>query len=220
MNGSSQNTSGVISHELQEQIDDFADRLAASGTSSCQDDNTRLSGSLAVAMATVAILKRIVSQATWQSASELMHILRSEGRLMVARAGVNDMIVGNLIRRVIKLVREDYHSALLHPDSLDASNIGAGGTSRDSELLQHATSQVDEKATEVTAGHNDGDPPDSLHGYMAGSGIRQAEEYTKCVPDLGDRISQSIDELSGELETSADEIADQGNNRTKKNLKL
>ena len=206
----------MISPELQGQINEFANRLTSSTTSYGQDNNEtpRLEGSLAVAMATVAILKRIVSQATWCSANDLMQILRAEGRLMVARAGIHDMIVGNMIRRVLKYVREDYHSASLHPLSTDPNNVVSGGASRDSELLHHATSKEDEKPTDTCLGHTassgDGDPPDSLHSYMAVSGLRQTEGYNKLVPDLADRLYSSLSELEGELEEGAIEIRNQG----------
>ena len=167
--------------------------------------NKGVEPSLSVALATVAILKRIVSQAEWITASDVMKIIRSEGRIMAARAGINEMIVGNIVRRILKIIREDYHSASNRPLSADATD----SISRDSELLHHATSKEDDCMSGQTS-TKDGDPPDSLHGYMAGPGLRETEEYNKHIPDLLDSISQSIDELSGELETGAFEIREQG----------
>lgn len=208
----------MIAAELQEQINEFANQLAASTAVSTQDNNKidRLDGSLSVALATVAILKDIVSQATWSSANDLMQIVRSEGRIMAARAGINEMIVGNIVRRVLKIIREDYHSLSIRPLAMESSNLGAGGLSRDSELLHHATSKEDDSALGHSAPVKDGDPLDSLHGYMAGPGLRQTEEYDKIVPDLVDSISQSIDELKDELEIGANEIRDQGKFRLPK----
>ena len=198
----------MIAAELHEHINEFANRLAAStALSTSRNDSARLDGSLSVALATVAILKRIVSQATWRSANDLMQIIRAEGRIMVARAGINEMIVGNIIRRVLKIIREDYHSAATRPVTSEL-NMETNGASRDSELLHHATSKEDDLS--LTASAKDGDPPESLHSYLAGPGLRQAEEYNKLVPDLLDSISQSIDELSDELEIGANEIRDQG----------
>ena len=71
----------MIAAELQEQINQFTNQLSAS-TALCDvtnDDNLRFDGSLSVAIATVAILKRIVSQASWSSANDLMQIVRAEG---------------------------------------------------------------------------------------------------------------------------------------------
>ena len=198
----------MIAAELHEHINEFANRLAAStALNTSRNDSAQLDGSLSVALATVAILKRIVSQATWRSANDLMQIIRAEGRIMVARAGINEMIVGNIIRRVLKIIREDYHSAATRPVTSEL-NTETNGLSRDSELLHHATSKEDDLS--LTASAKDGDPPESLHSYLAGPGLRQAEEYNKLVPDLLDSISQSIDELSDELEIGANEIRDQG----------
>lgn len=200
----------MISPELQEHINEFVNKLAASTVlSGLETENAPLNSSLSVALATVTILKRIVSQADWTSAMDLMKIIRAEGRIMSARAGINEMIVGNIVRRVLKIIREDYHSASIRPLTSDSTDSGIKNISRDSELLHHATSKEDD----CVAGHTttkDGDPPDSLHGYMAGPGLRETEEYNKLVPDLLDSISQSIDELSGELETGAFEIREQG----------
>jgi len=196
----------MVPSELQQHINEFVNKLAASTALSNleSEENGTLNSSLSVALATVAILKRIVSQAKWTSASDVMKIIRSEGRIMAARAGINEMIVGNIVRRILKIIREDYHSASNRPLSADTTD----SISRDSELLHHATSKEDDCMSGQTS-TKDGDPPDSLHGYMAGPGLRETEEYNKHIPDLLDSISQSIDELSGELETGAFEIREQ-----------
>ena len=198
----------MVPSELQEQVNEFVSKLAASTAINNyeNDQNVHLNSSLSVALATVAILKRIVSQAKWTSASDIMKIIRNEGRIMSARAGINEMIVGNIVRRILKIIREDYHSASNRSTTTDAID----GVSRDSELLHHATSKEDDCVAGQNTSTKDGDPPDSLHGYMAGPGLRETEEYNKHIPDLLDSISQSIDELSGELETGAIEIREQG----------
>ena len=197
----------MLPPEVQEQVTAFVNKLAASTALNNyeSDPNVHLNSSLSVALATVAIFKRIVSQTEWNTASDIMKIIRAEGRIMSSRAGINEMIVGNIVRRILKIIREDYHSASTRPLTSDATD----GVSRDSELLYHATSKEDECIAGQTS-TKDGDPPDSLHGYMAGPGLRETEEYNKHIPDLLDSISQSIDELSGELETGAMEIREQG----------
>ena len=197
----------MLPPEVQEQVTAFVNKLAASTALNNyeNDPNVHLNSSLSVALATVAIFKRIVSQAEWNTASDIMKIIRAEGRIMSSRAGINEMIVGNIVRRILKIIREDYHSASSRPFTSDATD----GVSRDSELLYHATSKEDECIAGQTS-TKDGDPPDSLLGCMAGPGLRETEEYNKHIPDLLDSISQSIDELSGELETGAMEIREQG----------
>ena len=208
------NSNRMISPALQEQINEFSNQLSSSLTldSQSNDEIQTMKGSLSVAKATVEILKRIVSQATWSSANDLMQILRAEGRLMVARAGIHDLVVGNMVRRVLKTVREEYQSASIHPLSNDPNNVGFTGQSRDSELLQHATSKEEEISTEANLGNatGEGDQPESLQSYMSGPGSRQMDEFNKIIPDLGERLFHSIDELAGELDSSSLEIVEQG----------
>ncbi|KAG9481682.1 translation initiation factor eIF2B subunit beta [Eleutherodactylus coqui] len=56
---------------------------------------------------TVALLRRIIAQARWGNAGELMDIIRKEGRRMTA-AQPSETTVGNMVRRVLKLIREEY----------------------------------------------------------------------------------------------------------------
>ncbi|XP_002740976.1 translation initiation factor eIF2B subunit beta-like [Saccoglossus kowalevskii] len=67
-------------------------------------------GSYEIAKKTVDILRRLVSQTRWSNAGEIMDIIRREGRRMMD-AQPSEAIVGNMVRRVLKIVREEYASA-------------------------------------------------------------------------------------------------------------
>ena len=114
----------MLPPEVQEQVTAFVNKLAASTALNSyeNDPNVHLNSSLSVALATVAIFKRIVSQAEWNTASDIMKIIRAEGRIMSSRAGINEMIVGNIVRRILKIIREDYHSASTRPFTSDATD--------------------------------------------------------------------------------------------------
>uniref|UniRef100_A0A3B3DZK1 Translation initiation factor eIF2B subunit beta n=1 Tax=Oryzias melastigma TaxID=30732 RepID=A0A3B3DZK1_ORYME len=66
-----------------------------------------LRSSAETARETTALLRRITAQARWSSAGDLMEIIRKEGRRMTA-AQPSETTVGNMIRRVLKIVREEY----------------------------------------------------------------------------------------------------------------
>lgn len=71
----------------------------------------QLLGSYDVAMQTVQLCRRIVSQTRWGTAGELMDIVRTEGRKM-ASAQQTESAVGNMVRRVLKIIREEYSESV------------------------------------------------------------------------------------------------------------
>lgn len=87
--------------DLSERIESFISDLKQ-GT---------IHGSYNVAFRTVSLLIRVVSQRKWSNAKELMDIVREEGKKMMA-AQPSESAVGNMVRRVLKIIREEYASAL------------------------------------------------------------------------------------------------------------
>lgn len=108
-----------------------------------------------------------------------MSVLRSEGRQMMADSGTSGNHIGNLFRRILKLVREEYASSFptVEDETAEApsSGGGSGGGSGEKAMMSDATNDFSRA-------------PDN---------------------ELLDKIYASIDELGMELLTSADEISDQ-----------
>ncbi|XP_041359982.1 translation initiation factor eIF-2B subunit beta-like isoform X2 [Gigantopelta aegis] len=70
----------------------------------------QMNGSYNIACRTVRLLVRIIAQTKWSSAKDLMDIIRNEGkRLMVIDP--SETVIGNMVRRVLKIIREEYASA-------------------------------------------------------------------------------------------------------------
>ncbi|XP_063295957.1 translation initiation factor eIF2B subunit beta isoform X1 [Pelobates fuscus] len=84
--------------ELSERIESFVAELKRGGRRPSSEETAR---------DTVGLLRRIIAQARWGNAGELMEIIRREGRRMTA-AQPSETTVGNMVRRVLKLVREEY----------------------------------------------------------------------------------------------------------------
>ena len=146
----------VLPAELRRSIDGFIDSLNSSSPTETEGPS-----SVNVANTTVQILKRIVEQAAWNGNAQcLMQLLKCEGKRMTEASGTWNLIIGNLVRRVLNLIREDYRSSCL----------------------------------------------ESQDGVLSS---QETPDFSRILPDLKDKISQSVDELSMELVTSADEISDQ-----------
>uniref|UniRef100_A0A8D0AQ29 Translation initiation factor eIF2B subunit beta n=1 Tax=Sander lucioperca TaxID=283035 RepID=A0A8D0AQ29_SANLU len=88
--------------DLTERIEAFLSDLKRGGSGTGP-----LRGSAETARETTALLRRITAQARWSSAGDLMEIIRKEGRRITA-AQPSETTVGNMIRRVLKIVREEY----------------------------------------------------------------------------------------------------------------
>ncbi|XP_031656773.1 translation initiation factor eIF-2B subunit beta-like isoform X1 [Oncorhynchus kisutch] len=88
--------------DLTERIEAFLADLKRGGSGTGP-----LRGSGEMARETTYLLRRITAQARWSSAGDLMEIIRNEGRRMTA-AQPSETTVGNMVRRVLKIIREEY----------------------------------------------------------------------------------------------------------------
>lgn len=64
-----------------------------------------------IACETVRLLERIVTLSNWGTAQDLMHIIRQNGKRLID-AQPTHTVVGNMVRRVLKIIRDEYSSAL------------------------------------------------------------------------------------------------------------
>jgi len=96
---------GEKANDLKERISAFLDEIKKSATN----------GSCDVAIKTISLLIRIISQAKFSNAEELLKHVRIEGQNIQA-ADPSENIIGNIIRRVLKTIREEYRELLLQGD--------------------------------------------------------------------------------------------------------
>ncbi|PKU45629.1 translation initiation factor eif-2b subunit beta [Limosa lapponica baueri] len=89
------------SSELSEQIEAFVARLRGGGERPRSEDTARQ---------TLSLLRKIIGHGRWSRAGELMDLIRTEGRRMTA-AQPSETTVGNMVRRVLKVIREEYGSS-------------------------------------------------------------------------------------------------------------
>lgn len=72
-------------------------------------DHSLLDTSSRVAQFTLAVMVKLVKERPWQVAEQLLDLLRQEGRALM-QVDPTETAVGNVVRRVLKLVRDDYAS--------------------------------------------------------------------------------------------------------------
>lgn len=112
--------------ELSERIDAFVARLKREVSRPSSEETARETG---------ALLRRIIAQERWGSAGELIDIIHKEGRRMTA-AQPSETTVGNMVRRVLKIIREEYGRLRGRSEETDQQEslhklLTAGGPSED-----------------------------------------------------------------------------------------
>ncbi|XP_059819029.1 translation initiation factor eIF-2B subunit beta [Hypanus sabinus] len=75
-----------------------------------------------VAAATAGLLRRIVAQSRWNNAGELLDLIRKESRKVII-AQPFETTVGNIIRRVMKIIREEYSRLQGHNEEMDQESL-------------------------------------------------------------------------------------------------
>ncbi len=68
-------------------------------------------GSFNIAMKTVLVLRKVVGQLRWTNAKELMDFIRTSGKILMD-AQPSETAVGNMVRRILKIIREEYATAV------------------------------------------------------------------------------------------------------------
>ena len=102
--------------DLVEFIDTFVTKIRNNANSA---NNDRTINSIESARETLGLAKRVIGGAKWTTAADLMAVLKSLGESVSRRIKGEEVIFGNIIRRVLKLVREEYSSCI--------SQMGGGG---------------------------------------------------------------------------------------------
>jgi len=84
--------------ELYESIESFVEALKRDGGRRSSEDMAR---------ETLGLLRRIITDHRWSNAEKLMELIRREGQRMTA-AQPSETTVGNMVRRVLRIIREEY----------------------------------------------------------------------------------------------------------------
>ncbi|KAG1464252.1 hypothetical protein G6F55_001896 [Rhizopus delemar] len=116
--------------QVETQIEDFIDRLK----------RRQIVGSFFVAKETAIILRQVVSMSRWRDANVLIGIVTTVG-IRLASAQPNELAVGNIVKRVLKVIREVSRGDL----STDGRDDRATATPDDSSFDEEDIEDDDEE---------------------------------------------------------------------------
>ncbi|KAM7323463.1 translation initiation factor eIF2B subunit beta [Alexandromys fortis] len=112
--------------ELSGRIEGFVETLKRDGGQRSSEDMAR---------ETLGLLRRLITDHRWSNAGELMELIRREGKRMTT-AQPSETTVGNMVRRVLKIIREEYGRLHGRTDESDQQEslhklLTSGGLSED-----------------------------------------------------------------------------------------
>ncbi|CAJ0838068.1 16834_t:CDS:2 [Entrophospora sp. SA101] len=107
------------SRDLNAQIESLVNRLR----------RRQVIGSLSASLETALLLRHIVSTTRWKHINVLINVIKDVGRRLVM-AQPKELVVGNIVRRVLRLIRDVYNS--------ETSIGGGGGSDRFQAGLNYA----------------------------------------------------------------------------------
>ncbi|KAK9504218.1 hypothetical protein O3M35_010600 [Rhynocoris fuscipes] len=121
-----------------------------------------------IILETVKLFKEIISNTNWETASDLINMIKTQGRAITKSMPLHSS-VANMVRRILKIIREEYVTLLKNKQ--------------------------------------DDSYEESLHKIVTSEGY--SDDYKKELPQLKLAIIDHLNEFETELESSADNIAQQ-----------
>lgn len=79
-------------------------------------------GSFDVAMRTVLVMRKLVGSTKWSNAKELIELIRKVGKYLTLTLEF-ECLVQNIIRRILKIVREEYAETIGNEDNSGAESL-------------------------------------------------------------------------------------------------
>ncbi|XP_068978542.1 translation initiation factor eIF2B subunit beta-like [Bombus flavifrons] len=70
-----------------------------------------VSGTHNIVVATILVLKDIINNAEWTTAENLINIISKNGKYLVEAIPL-EFSIGNMVRRILQIIREEYTSEL------------------------------------------------------------------------------------------------------------
>lgn len=139
----------------------------------------KLDGSYHVAVAVVELFKILVTSEKWNTAKDLIYLMKTCGKILVAELPLQTS-AENMIRRMLKIVRDEYMTARLIKENEERN------------LKENEPEELDNYIQE------------SLHKIV--SSEEETDDYSQTFEDLKDSILDHINEFHTELETSIENI--------------
>ncbi|XP_012256114.1 translation initiation factor eIF-2B subunit beta [Athalia rosae] len=71
----------------------------------------KIHGSYNIVVSTVLLLKKLITSSKWNTAEQVMELIRKNGKVLIDSIPL-EASIGNMIRRILKIIREEYISEL------------------------------------------------------------------------------------------------------------
>ncbi|KAF9121929.1 Translation initiation factor eIF-2B subunit beta [Mortierella sp. 14UC] len=147
----------------------------------------QLVGSSAVAQATLKLLIVVISKNNWSKANDLLNLVRSVGQRLI-EANPTELAIGNIVRRVLHVIREEY---------------------RDAEASSMAVDNAEFQSAPLTTSS-------SMYNLLSETGSGD-KEYTYASNNLRSDIIQEVRDIRIELDTIYENIKNQATNHIHSN---
>lgn len=166
----------------------------------------QLSGAHQCAKATIEIIRALVGRYNFNCAAHMMKYIRAVGRELIS-AAPSELIVGNLVRRVLFLIREEYANQI--KEAASAINIttqisqkSATGKATPPRQQQQKSNQRDRSGSNLSLGST-GSAGGSSSSSSSLWGTGSASGVTAGVAALSVTARDSNDAVSGEFKSSS-----------------
>lgn len=89
-----------VDNELQKHVNTFLNTMK----------QNKMLGSFDIAIGVVLLLRKLVGNSSWSNAKELIDLIKIVGKQIMEQN--SSEVIGNMVRRVLKLVREEYSGTI------------------------------------------------------------------------------------------------------------
>lgn len=165
----------------------------------------QVSGPYNCAQFTVELFRNLVGSCKWGTAGQLMDAVREVGKELIA-AKPSELAVGNMVRRVLYIVREEYESGLVMV--ADGRGSGSGHAASILTSPSHTHTKPTGAQGKGVGGEGKGAAAEVVSGGGIGTsltltgvlgGRSGAIDYGRSSPDLRQNVVAAISELMTEL---------------------
>lgn len=162
-------------------------------------------GSQALAVETARFLCHFIASRRCPNAARLVLVLKKEVAAELTKAQPMEFVIGNVLRRVLHLVREEYRTI-----SRGTPDATRGGVSLKASLHRSNTSMESAQTLDVmTGGIFPASVDSSMYNLLANPNHEPAFDYSTDLYELLQTVPQGIQELLEEIDASRQNIAAQ-----------
>eukprot|EP01041_Mallomonas_annulata_P008457 gene8456-17434_t len=157
----------------------------------------QITGALPCAKATLEMLRTILGQCKFSNTDHMMRVVRAVGRELT-NANVVELTIGNIVRRVLYMIREEYSNKLR---AMDTDNNTTGGKVRSDSDIEKKIKRKTSTQVSVTTSTSTNTVLERVVLGLGGDDKRDSRpDYTAPVTDMRQVIMAAISELNDELD--------------------